>query len=99
MRNKLFYELGNFARLSFCCFSKLPCFRPYLPKIRLRKGKTFRAGLKKDKSNPAPPPPHPLKNLLSVTKVFFFWMFPYIQIMKLYFSLLWFLIPQNDTFL
>ena len=72
MRNKLFYELGNFARLSFCCFSKLPCFRPYLPKIRLRKGKTFRAGLKKDKSNPAPPPPHPLKNLLSVTKVFFF---------------------------
>ena len=71
MRNKLFYELGNFARLSFCCFSKLPCFRPYLPKIRLRKGKTFRAGLKKDKSNPAPPP-HPLKNLLSVTKVFFF---------------------------
>ena len=66
MRNKLFYELGNFARLSFCCFSKLPCFRPYLPKIRLRKGKTFRAGLKKDKSNPA------LKNLLSVTKVFFF---------------------------
>ena len=71
MRNKLFYELGNFARLSFCCFSKLPCFRPYLPKIRLRKGKTFRAGLKKDKSNPAPPP-HPLKNLLSVTKVVFF---------------------------